>query len=866
MTRPPARAAERGPACLLLLLAFALRAHRLGDASIWWDEGLAVWAARQSLAATTLWTAGDVHPPLFFWFLWPWLRLVGETEFALRFLLVLFGLLAAALGFSLGRRLAGPAGGLAALSLIGLSRFEVWWSSELRMYMVAATALMAAAYAAARWLDGAGAARPDRPWRWLGVYVATAAAALHAVYLAAAGLVALNLGALAVLLRTSRAARGRRAAAWLAAQVGVAALCLPWLALAVPRMQSWSSQSEAPVSAGFVVELWATLLATGVSVDVAAMRPWTALFWAAALGLPAVLAWAARRAGPSSPGPVGRRVAPASAPDAAGRVVPAASAPDAAGRVVSAASAPPAGPRLVSAASACRLLLLPFAVVPPLAVWWATQPRSLFYSPAVEARYLLPFAAPVYVLAACALAAAWRASRPAALVLAALALAPNVAALPGHYEGRHLRDDLPSMALAVWSQAEPGDVVLLVSGDRYPLFLYHYERPWDVPRAPRVREPSAGPGGDGWRPPALPFPDRASAPIEGEAWAARLARVVAQHDRVWLAEVDAHLRDPERRVQGWLNDHVPRVLSEGYGANALHLYDPRGAAPRTTALSGRWPGVVAPATQGRDYHPLVGLPARRLAAGDELHVTLWRRDDAVPADGGTAWVVLASAGSEAYPLVAVPAPLGAGLRARARLAVDGRLPAGRYDVTLVEAGRRRPLASVEVMVSDAPTRAAAAEGPAHGGRWTPPDRHADRASVRLARATIRPPRVRAGDAVAIDMEWLLLPAGLAWAESVLVAAPPTVFVHLVGPRQPGAADGVWAGHDGQPSSGPWSEQPGPRVFDRHVLAVARDTPPGMYAVVVGLYDARTLERWAVTGNEAGSADHAVQVGEVRVVR
>ena len=91
----------------LLLLAFALRLFRLGDQNVWWDEGLAIWAVRKSFIDTTLWTAGDVHPPLFVWTLWPWVRLVGQTEFAARLITVVWGMLSAALAYALGRRLGG---------------------------------------------------------------------------------------------------------------------------------------------------------------------------------------------------------------------------------------------------------------------------------------------------------------------------------------------------------------------------------------------------------------------------------------------------------------------------------------------------------------------------------------------------------------------------------------------------------------------------------------------------------------------------------------------------------------------------------------------------------------------------------------
>jgi len=69
---------------LILILALGLRLYRLADANLWWDEALAIWAVRKGLAGVTLWTAGDVHPPLYFWSLWGWVQLFGESTFAMR--------------------------------------------------------------------------------------------------------------------------------------------------------------------------------------------------------------------------------------------------------------------------------------------------------------------------------------------------------------------------------------------------------------------------------------------------------------------------------------------------------------------------------------------------------------------------------------------------------------------------------------------------------------------------------------------------------------------------------------------------------------------------------------------------------------
>jgi len=117
------------------LLSYGLRLYRLGDQAIWWDEGHAVWVARQSLAQGTDITARDVHPPLYLWMLHGWLRLVGESEFAVRYLSLIAGVATVALTAVVARRLLGRQAGMLAALLIALSRFHIWWSQEARMYV-----------------------------------------------------------------------------------------------------------------------------------------------------------------------------------------------------------------------------------------------------------------------------------------------------------------------------------------------------------------------------------------------------------------------------------------------------------------------------------------------------------------------------------------------------------------------------------------------------------------------------------------------------------------------------------------------------------------------------------------------------------
>jgi mannosyltransferase len=107
---------------IVMLLGFGLRLYRLGDQDIWWDEGHAIWAARQSLAQATDITARDVHPPLYLWLLHGWLRLTGDSEFAVRYLSLMAGLAIVAVTAVVARRLLGQQAGWWAALFAALAR------------------------------------------------------------------------------------------------------------------------------------------------------------------------------------------------------------------------------------------------------------------------------------------------------------------------------------------------------------------------------------------------------------------------------------------------------------------------------------------------------------------------------------------------------------------------------------------------------------------------------------------------------------------------------------------------------------------------------------------------------------------------
>lgn len=785
-----------------LWVAFALRVYRLGDQNIWWDEGLAIWAVRHSFVGTTLWTAGDVHPPLYFWLLWPWVRLAGESEFAARYLTVMVAMLTVAAMMPLGRRLGGRAVGAAALWLLALSRFHVWWSQEMRMYALAALGVTLSFYFLLRWVS-----QPQKagrmtsltvamPTGWIGATVA----ALYTIYFSALLLVVQNLYVFIVgLRRTERRALWHQ---WLLAQGAALTLWAPWLALALPRMRSWSVVQE-PVSSGFVFLLDGVLLTLGISTYVERYLGVVLLMGLILLWGTVALVVAARRAGTA------RRTAEG------------------------------------------LWLLVLGTLIPPLMVWLVTQPRMLFYTPRVEARYFLSFAPLFYAWLAWAVCPY---SPPFAPSLSqtsgkwvgvgmrsAMVLALMLWALPGHYADRRLRDDLQSMVWAIWAQARPGDAVVLVSGDRYPLFLYYYDR------APAPAD----------RPPVYLIPSR-SLTLDARGVEAELAPIAEARPRIWLAEVERHLQDPEGAAEAWLAERYARLLTLEFGYNRLHLFGPIGEEVTAEGARPRYPLSAIPVAGlkvlGYD------LPVREVRLGDPLRVGLYLQTGQpltltvalVGPEGGTA--------RAEFPLRSTVHPLWQ----MVQFPVTACMPSGRYHFELrTSEGEAVDFGHVRV------TRTQPEPSPAEiphpltarlGGsvRLAGYGLYRDRGL--LGRQALSPGAMtRPGERLFLD---------LYWQADGPVGENYIVFTHLVGAVwNPATGNPVWAQDDHEPSRGDCPTSlwlPGRLVRDRYELTLPAETPAGEYLLEVGMYRWDTGERLPVSGDGADPEARRILLTTVRV--
>jgi hypothetical protein len=126
-------------ATAILAVIFAagavLRFATLSTQSFWLDEAIAINSARldlggmlDSLART------EGNPPFYFLLLDGWMRVLGDSEAAVRSLSALFGTATILVGYEIGRRLATPRIGLVTAALVAFNPLLVWFSQEARPY------------------------------------------------------------------------------------------------------------------------------------------------------------------------------------------------------------------------------------------------------------------------------------------------------------------------------------------------------------------------------------------------------------------------------------------------------------------------------------------------------------------------------------------------------------------------------------------------------------------------------------------------------------------------------------------------------------------------------------------------------------
>jgi hypothetical protein len=384
---------------------------RLADHNVWWDEGFSVYLARMPLREMVVRTAADVHPPVHYAFLHYWDRLVGESEYAIRYSTALLGVLDLALLFWLLRRYLGAGVALAATLLLAVNRLHVEWSQEMRMYTLATALVLGSTACFLRLVH-------ERDWRlrwWLGHLVLTVVG-LHTIYVF--GLAPLS-QSIVVLLGALVPLGGRRLPLgfllrWCALQVLALALFVPWvlLFLAQPRAK--------PVLI-YPIDLvtWTRAVLTALPIGISAyLERWTLVTLAATALFLLPLVILRRR------------------------------------------------PAVLLTA------YVPILIGPAL-LYGLSYPNPVLYAPNLSVRYLMLFL-PLYCgLVALGLLLVARRARPVAALLGLAAVAVCLWTTNDLYWSRYRKDEYRTIASFIHSYALPGDAIVLNSDWDWPVFEYY---------------------------------------------------------------------------------------------------------------------------------------------------------------------------------------------------------------------------------------------------------------------------------------------------------------------------------------------------------------------------------------------------------
>ncbi|MBI5301960.1 MAG: glycosyltransferase family 39 protein [Chloroflexi bacterium] len=248
-----------------LLVALALRAYRLDAQSLWNDEGTSVALSALSLDAIIAGAARDIHPPLYYFLLHFWMPFVGNTEYAVRFLSVIAGVVTVALVFRIAYSFFDVEVAIIAAYLSAFSPFQVYYSQETRMYVWVMLWAAVSVYAMLKILNSKFVIQNSKPELrianfelrilnyelriWI-LYIVATTAMLYTQYVGAFVVIAQNL-AFAIwwvfAFRNSQFTIRHSLFAirtWLIAQFFIGAFFLPWYLLAGGQLATWPSISE----------------------------------------------------------------------------------------------------------------------------------------------------------------------------------------------------------------------------------------------------------------------------------------------------------------------------------------------------------------------------------------------------------------------------------------------------------------------------------------------------------------------------------------------------------------------------------------------------------------------------------------------
>ncbi|MGQ9500585.1 MAG: glycosyltransferase family 39 protein [Anaerolineae bacterium] len=508
-----------------VLIGFVLRLHRLGAQSLWYDETVSAYLANQDLPDLIHHTAHDIHPPAYYILLHYWTRSAGDSEFALAFFSLTFGVLLIALTYRLARHLLGQQTALWSALLIAISPFHLWYSQEVRMYTLAALLGMLTWWYAWRTLRG------EKRAVWF--YTLAAAGGLYVLYYFAFLLIAIHFAILLYAISTRSHVRDWLFN-WILAQVLVVVLYVPWLPIAWrqvidPPVPPWRSFVPWPLA---LVETWSAL-SFGQSVQWE--QVWPLLVMVSGLFALGVAAHpeALHQERHTQSTELDTRCFP--------------------------------GNLRSHGLGTLRLRQGIWLAVIVLGPIFLINLGSLL-TPLYHVRYAFTYSPPFYMLVATGLTRLMQQKRLAgAISVSAFLLGTGFSFWQFHTHPAYVTDDLRSAVRFIAARWRPGDAILINAGYAYPAFLYYYREPLaDRIRLDDYQSPVTSPyplvlqtgiiGGFeslGWGSATADF-----YPTTETDTAAALTRVLQDFPRLWVLRVYDTVADQHGFIRRWLTKYA----------------------------------------------------------------------------------------------------------------------------------------------------------------------------------------------------------------------------------------------------------------------------------------------------------------------
>jgi hypothetical protein len=253
------------------ILAAGVRLHGLEAQSIWFDEGWSAYAAMQPTLIDAA-NADATNPPLYYALIHVGGRFFGTSEFGLRLVSVIFGMIALAVTYRLGHAIGGRQTAMGALWAAALMGALWWGSQEARMYTLLALLIAIVAWAWHRLL-----LRPTRT-AWIILWSAELAL-LYTHNTAPAVALWLNIATLIAWL-SARSPRRPDWRVWIGSQCLVGLLWLPYFVSrflnltdansAITSAPSLTPDFLAQIGSAFWIMPWERIMRGGVA-------PWESL-------------------------------------------------------------------------------------------------------------------------------------------------------------------------------------------------------------------------------------------------------------------------------------------------------------------------------------------------------------------------------------------------------------------------------------------------------------------------------------------------------------------------------------------------------------------------------------------------------------